>query len=303
MLPPKFDNRHGYWEHQRIFELHERLLSQAGSSWHDYRPMPPGWRDRPEVEASRGELAAFLEDEFRDNPLWGVKDPRLCSLLPLWLGLLEELGAEPRFVIVVRNPLEVAHSLERRDGFSPSKCMLLYMAQMLESIRHTQGRRRAFVSYARLLEDWRSVVEDTGRQLGIDWPSTPANVADEIEAFLKPSERHHRHDAADLRHEARLPAWCAALHEALEQASRGRGEGLDAAFRRAHESFASHSALFLPELEALEKERTRLELRAARTETELYKVQRQLTSILSSPLYRLTRPLRRTWDRFARFRG
>ncbi|MFW6206976.1 MAG: hypothetical protein ACOC5J_03485, partial [Gemmatimonadota bacterium] len=50
MLPPKFDNRHGYWEHQTVFELHERLLSKAGSAWHEYRPMPAGWQDLDEVQ-------------------------------------------------------------------------------------------------------------------------------------------------------------------------------------------------------------------------------------------------------------
>lgn len=300
MLPPKFDNRHGYWEHQRIFELHERLLSQAGSSWHDYRPMPPGWRDRPEVEAIRGELAAFVEDEFRDEPLWGVKDPRLCSLLPLWLEVIEELGAEPHFVILVRNPLEVARSLDRRDRFSPSKCMLLYMAHMLAALDHTRGMRRSFVSYDRLLEDWRAVVAEIESALGVDWPHAPERRADEIDAFLRPSERHHWHNAADLREEARLAGWCVALHEALEAASGGHVADLDAAFQRAHESFSSATALFVPELEALERESVRLEQRAARAESELVKVQRQLTTILSSRLYRSTRPLRHAWYFLAR---
>jgi hypothetical protein len=158
------------------------------------------------------------------------------------------------------------------------------------------------VSYARLLEDWRSAVAELGRQLEVEWPHAPESRAHEIDAFLRPSERHHRHDVADLRDEVRLPDWCVALHEALEQASRGHDQGLDAAVRRAHESFASVTALFMPELEALEKEKARVEQRAARAESELFKVQRQLTSILSSRLYRFTRPFRHTWHGLARFR-
>ncbi|MFW6012121.1 MAG: sulfotransferase family protein [bacterium] len=302
MLPPKFDNRHGYWEHQTVFELHERLLSKAGSAWHEYRPMPAGWQELDEVKGIRGELLAFLREEFRGASLWGVKDPRLTALLPLWLDVLEELEAEPLFVVVVRNPLEVADSLERRDGFSPSKCLLLYMAEMLAALRHTRGGRRAFVSYVRLLEDWRSVVAEIGRRLEIDWPEPPSRCAPEIEKFLSPSERHHRRDAADLRDHPGLPDWCADLHEALEEASRGRDDGLEAAFHRAEVAFESHAALFFPELDVLERERALWELRAVRAEGELTKVQRQLTSILSSPLYRNTRSLRHTWRRLARFR-
>jgi len=302
MMPPKFDNRHGYWEHQRIFDLHERLLSRTGSAWHDYRPMPVGWRDLEEVEAIRGELVAFLRTEFGTNPLWGVKDPRLCRLVPWWLDALEELGATPLFVVVVRHPLEVARSLERRDHFSPSKCILLYAAEMLAAVQHTQGRRRAFVSYARLLDDWRGAVTDLARQLRLEWPRDPVAAGDEIDAFLQPGERHHRHDLDELRADPLLAGWCAELYEALEGASSGRDADLDGAFPRARDSFRSAMALFLPELEDLEKERTRLERRTDRAESELALVQRQLTSILSSRFYRSTRRIRHGWHRLARFR-
>lgn len=303
MLPPKFDNRHGYWEHQRVFELHERLLSRAGSAWHEYRPMPDGWCDLDEVQEIRRELVGFLREELGDAPLWGVKDPRLSALLPLWTEVLEELGAEPSYVLVVRNPLEVVRSLERRDRFRPSKCVLLYMAETLGALHHTRGGRRAFVSYAGLLEDWRSVVSEVGDRLEIEWPHPPEARADEIDAFLRPSERHHRHDLADLRNEALLPDWAVTLHDALERASRRHDEDLEPALRRADTAFSAQTALFFPELEARETERERQELRAARAESELFKVQRQLTSILSSPLYRYTRPLRRAWSGLAKLRG
>jgi hypothetical protein len=302
MMPPKFDNRHGYWEHQSVFDLHERLLSRTGSAWHDYRPMPAGWRELEEVEEIRRELVAFLRMEFGESPLWGVKDPRLCRLVPFWLGALEELGATPLFVVVVRNPLEVARSLERRDRFSPEKCILLYAAEMLAAVEHTQGRRRGFVSFARLLDDWRGAVADLARQLRIEWPREPAAAGDEIDAFLQPGERHHRHDLDELRADPLLPGWCVELYEAFEGASSGCDADLDGAFARARDSFRSAMALFVPELEDLEKERTRQERRADRAESELALVQRQLTSILSTRFYRSTRGIRHAWHRLARFR-
>lgn len=321
LLPPNFDNQRGYWEHRGLFELHERLLSCTGSSWHDHRAMPLGWRELEDVEEIRGEILSLLREELVDSPLWGVKDPRLCRLLPFWLDLLEELSVEAGFVILVRNPLEVARSLQRRNRFSPSKCRLLYLAEMLAAVRHTEGRCRAFVSYSRLLEDWRGVVDDLARELQIDWPQEPEQRAPEIDSFLRPSERHHQVTLDDLRRDPHLPDWATELYEALERSSHGNREALAPALRKADEGFRSAVTLFGPELDTLqaeverlsarverlesrdsEVERARLERRAERAEAELSKVQAHLTSLLRSPVYRSTRSLHRLWQGLVRFR-
>ncbi len=351
MLPPKFDNPQGYWEHRQIFELHERLLSRVGSAWHDYRPLPAGWQDRPEVLAIRQELLAILRGEFGSSPLWGVKDPRLCRLVPLWLDLLGEMEIAPAFVILIRHPLEVVDSLVKRDGFSRSKALLLYLIDLLAAIHHTEGHRRVFVSYKRLLQNWQEVVAEIARQLPLEWPRESAVVHAEIDAFLNPSERHHRHSLDDLRAAPGVPGWVTVAYEALEAASRGEESGLGTALQRAQDHLTSAWTLFLPEfnllmgelarvsagvaaieeershqrqrhgetaeranaqehqiaafkdevarlaaqVEVLDAERIRADRRVLHAETELMTIQKHLTAILSSPLYRLSRCFRQAW--------
>jgi len=358
MLPPKFDNPQGYWEHRQVFELHERLLSRVDSAWHDYRPMPDGWQECEAVRAIRRELLAVLQREFGASPLWGVKDPRLCRLVPLWLDLLGELEIVPDFVVLIRHPLEVVDSLVKRDGFSRSKALLLYLVDLLTAIHHTEGHRRVFVSYKRLLEDWREVVADIARQLPLEWPSDVAAVQGEIDAFLNPSERHHRHSLDDLREGAGVPEWVTVAYEALEAASRGEESGLAATLQSAQDHLTSAWSLFLPEFNllkgelalvssqvavleeersrlgqrlsdederatvrehqlvsskneveglsaqvaVLEEERIRADRRAIHAESELLTIQKHLTSILSSPLYRLSRRCRQAWRTMGRFR-
>jgi len=322
LLRPHFDNRQGFWEHRGVFELNERLLSIVGSAWHDYRSMPSGWRDLEEVDAAKKDLRSLLDREFGESALWGVKDPRLCRLLPLWVELLDELRAEPRFVIVLRNPLEVARSLERRNQFTFAKCLLLYLADTLAAIHHTEGRSRVFVSFTELLENWRGVTALIARELQIEWPKDPSTCAREIDSFLRPSERHHRSTFEALRRTPSVPPWAVDLYVALEEASRGCRDPLASAFWSASEAFRSASDLFGPEVEALTTEVTRLteriedlegrdpevelsriRYRAGRAERELAKVQTHLTSILSSPFYRLTRTLRRVARTVARVSG
>ena len=322
LLPPKLDNPRGYWEHSKVFELHEELLSAVGSSWHDTRPMPLGWQELEDTVDARRNLRSFLEETFRGQPLWGVKDPRLCRLLPLWVDVLEELGVDARFVILVRNPIEVAHSLERRNRFSFHKSLMLYLSEMLAAIAHTAGRPRTFVSYAALLKDWREVVIRAGAELQIAWPDDPTSHAQEVADFLSRSERHHRADLEDLVGNPLLPSSIAELHEALEGASQGHLDDLAPAFHAADHALRSATSLLGPEVESLkaevarlssqlealehrdsERQRIRLERRAERAESELAKVQAHLTALLSRPRYRLTRRLRRVWSSIPRIRG
>ena len=57
-----------------------------------------------------------LREEFDPaNPVWLVKDPRLCLVLDLWRAVGDALGRTIKCVVVVRHPDEIAASLERRE--------------------------------------------------------------------------------------------------------------------------------------------------------------------------------------------
>ena len=43
LLPASNTNQSGYWEHEEIVAVHDRLLMALGSSWDDPSPLPPNW--------------------------------------------------------------------------------------------------------------------------------------------------------------------------------------------------------------------------------------------------------------------
>ncbi|MGQ0723500.1 MAG: sulfotransferase family protein, partial [Candidatus Eiseniibacteriota bacterium] len=192
LLRPSGDNEAGFWEHRDLVVLHDRLLAAVGSTWDDPRPVPPEALLSDATKPVRDDMLAVLRRDFAPRPLWGVKDPRLCRLVPLWLSLLDELGAEPRFVLTARDPHEVAASLARRDGMSLEQARLLWLEHCLAAERDTRGRRRSFVTYDGLLSDWRPEMVRVGRDLGFDWRDTVAKVSAEVDGFLEPGLRHHR---------------------------------------------------------------------------------------------------------------
>ena len=89
LLPPQPGvNERGFWEHRDIVALHDRLLQEMGSRWDSIHPVTAAAWKSPAVKAIAEELAAIVKSEFGNSQLWGLKDPRLCRLLPLWLDIL-----------------------------------------------------------------------------------------------------------------------------------------------------------------------------------------------------------------------
>ena len=216
LMPPNPYNEAGHWEHAGIVGLHDRLLAALGSSWDDVCPLPERWWERPEVAPLRAELLALARRDFGGRPLWALKDPRLCRLLPLWHGIAADLGCRPCFVLMVRNPAEVTASLQRRDGFDPAHSHLAWIEHVLAAEQHSRGASRVFVTYDELVRDWRVVVDRLAEAFDVAWPTPPDTAAPEVDRFVSAGLRHHTTtDGGDA------PAWAAALHGALLDAARG----------------------------------------------------------------------------------
>ncbi len=191
-LPPNEYNEKGYWEHADINDTHERLLTALGSSWDDIYSRPERWWKSKDVGSFSLEIINIIKRDFSNSPLWGIKDPRLCRLLPFWMNIFRKLGCGPSFIIISRHPYEVAESLGKRDGFLNEKSYILWLEHVIEVEKGTRGFPRIFVNYDRLLNDWRSVLEQIASSLSLKWPKDLSKVSDEIDQFLTPALKHHK---------------------------------------------------------------------------------------------------------------
>ena len=211
------DNARGYWEPLPIVELHDRLLAEAGGGWDDWVRLDP---ERIGAGAADALTAAYVA-EFGAAPLAVLKDPRLSRFLPLWLDVLGRLGIAPLAVIALRHPLEVARSLERRDGMPQDEALLLWLRYSLEIERGTRGLPRSFLRYDDLIADWRAAADRLAAELGLAWPVPPAAVAETVDGFLDGAMRHHAARPADFGANPQLAAWIDAGYAALEDLARG----------------------------------------------------------------------------------
>ncbi len=191
VMPGDEHNQKGYFEPWKIAIFNDERLRAAGSAWDDvfaypYRPLPPA------IEADWQMRAGQLFDgEFRRTTWPLMKDPRATVLLPMWRAVLAERQIAVRCVIPVRHPLDVAGSLERRDGFALEKSVLVWSAYMLAAEAYTRDLPRAFTGYDALLADWRKEAARIEVAHGASLPGLTEAAARKIDTFLTPDLRHN----------------------------------------------------------------------------------------------------------------
>ena len=222
LMPAGEPNPRGYFESLRIYQLHEEMLAEAGSAWDDISPLPSAWFDSPLALAWIERMADAVRAEFGDSRLVALKDPRIARLIPFWLRVLERTGYQPSFLIPVRSPLDVAASLARAQGIPPAKSLLLWLGHLLAAERDTRGRRRSFVSYDGLIEDWRRVVARISEDLSIVFPRATTRAAAEIDVFLAAELRHHASAPNDVAERWSVPDWVKTAYEWAMNAAAGR---------------------------------------------------------------------------------
>lgn len=212
-------NDTGFWESLDIVLIHDELLKAAGSVWDDTSSLSSAWLESDATAQFKERIQAILRRDFADAPLFAIKDPRLCRLGALWRPILEKFGAEPLIVMPVRNPLEVAASLEARDQFVPAKSMLLWLRHVLDAELFSRAYARSFVSYEDFLRDWQAGIKKIGRDLGLTWPRSPDDGQGEVASFLREALRHHAVNLEEIEARADVIDWVKRTYAALLQAT------------------------------------------------------------------------------------
>lgn len=213
-LPANVDNPRGYFESEPLVAVHKDMLAAAGSSWKDWRQIDPRWMLSQASQRHRARIRAVLADEFGEEPLFVVKDPRICRFVPMVSSVLAEIQADPVAFFLMRNPLEVAHSLQRRNGLAPANSLLLWLRHVLDAEYHSRHMPRCFLQYPNFLADGRSHLGRAAGATGIVWPA-PVRSDLPLEQFLTMDLYHERSTLADLRTHAEIGALVRDTYEIL----------------------------------------------------------------------------------------
>lgn len=190
LMPPLPENPEGFWERMDIWALQDRILSVMGRDWTTIMPLPENWHTADKMRPLKDELIELVIGAFGEKALWAWKDPRTCLLLPLWNDVLAELGLEQKVVFVIRNPLDVARSLEKRNGVPLNIGLAMWFNYNLAALNGIDGLETVFVLYDSFLSNWKTELRKCSDALGIDWPADDSELIEKMTSFLRHDLRH-----------------------------------------------------------------------------------------------------------------
>jgi hypothetical protein len=208
----------GHWEHGPIMNLNHVILVRQGGSWDEPPVFPPGWEISPAMDDLKQEARTFIQESFENAKTWGWKDPRTCLTLPFWQQLLPEM----RYVLCLRNPVDVAHSLANRNGFSAEKSSSLWLTHVTSALQHSDGFPRLTVFYEDLIDNLPRELSRLAAYLGMPDRAGQPDVQKAAQAFMRKELQHHRTSIDDLATNPNIAPQAKELFLAQWQAAHGK---------------------------------------------------------------------------------
>jgi hypothetical protein len=252
LMPAARGNLKGHFEPWRIMEIDDQILAAVGTTWSSWSEIPQALLLSKQSHAFVDELIEAIDEDYGAASLFVIKEPRMCRLMPLWHHVLDRIDIVPYFAVPLRNPVEVAKSLQSRDGLPLAHGCLLWLRHVLDAERLTRGYPRVFFHYQDLLAEPNVIINRIGKDLGIKWPRPVESSIGEIEDFLDPNLRTQVAEERDIDDMGGYSPWLRQAYDCYEALVRSPTD------RRAkrkldnlHAAFEASDAAFTPVLAAL----------------------------------------------------
>ena len=184
LMPPADQNPLGFFESLGIARFNDDLLATAGSKWDDWLPFDSRWYESPLCARMAAESGDVFLDSFGTAELVALKDPRICRFVKFWTDAVQGLNAVPKVLMPLRAPLEVAHSLRKRDGFSLEKGLLLWLRHVLDAEYATRSLPRSLFALDDFLAGWQAVSQRAFTEIGLGFPLLDQREIMEIDNFV-----------------------------------------------------------------------------------------------------------------------
>jgi len=201
-------NEKGFFENAEVVKLNENIFDEQLKSW-DFplsglQVTAKQFAFNQDITA---QLSVFINKEYGSHSVWGMKDPRTSMHLPLWDNAITSNNIKPCYILMLRNPLEVASSLKKRDGFSTEKSLLLWLQYTLNSYWFCKDKSLFCVDFDELLSSPTNVQREIATVFDISLPCLKTG-------FIEPHLKHNT-ISRPSQEEAQLYTLAVDLYDAL----------------------------------------------------------------------------------------
>lgn len=187
LMKPAFDNPRGFYEHEKVVAYNEQILNILGQSWDAITALPADWIEIQQVQNLQKEATTFIQTEFKNLPLFALKDPRFSLTFPFWEAIFQKLNIKIKQYILVRHPYEVANSLWKRNQLPKVTATALWMKYMLQTVTAIDPKNSQFISFETVVNEPQKVLQslETSVKDNLEKSTT---IAD---SFIHQGLRHH----------------------------------------------------------------------------------------------------------------
>ena len=188
------ENPKGFWERKDVRQVNDAILRNMGADWDRIAPFDVRSIGKGDMAVYRQVIQEIVVNMDAHRP-WFVKEPRFCLTFSVWRSVLEL----PVCVLIFRNPLDVAKSLNERNGMPLAVGLALWEAYNAGALEASQGIKRIVLSYEALMNNPSVAVGKLLDALGQEGYVLRGPAKQELLAFLDDELRHHRTGDADVR--------------------------------------------------------------------------------------------------------
>lgn len=142
------ENPKGFWERRDVRNINDLLLYDQQCDWDRPLGFSANNLSDPVQSLINKYMPKFVLEMDAHRP-WLIKEPRICLTFPIW----ERFLSSPIKVLIYRDPLECAKSLQKRNNIPLEAGLDLWCHYNDSALAHMSDRNSYTLSYNTLLEN------------------------------------------------------------------------------------------------------------------------------------------------------
>ncbi len=203
LMPANQDNPKGYWEDLDIYKLNNEILNSLFHTWdktEDTKVRKINFLLNITLDLYANKAKDILTRKLQKSNAIVIKDPRFCILLPFWNNIFEKVNAQKHYFLIVRNPFDVAKSLNKRNGIQEKDSFDLWQYYYLVCLQDLVSD--VFIQhYENLISDPSKQINQILKYLNYSQEQVIEQVDHYIKKSLDPQLQHFKTGFGSAEHQ------------------------------------------------------------------------------------------------------